>query len=178
MLASTLLSHVLVMGGPIAALPPAEKMQVSATVSAGSGMSITGSGGTTFARRSPAFLHVDVGLIHPQLAWLEFAPTAMLELEGRVSFGVMPKLRAFVPFRGRNGKPSRILAFGSLGVPVFVVPFTLVGVQAGVGLGVQVHERFAIVVEGTGAGYFLGSDLMEDAALGKLDAQAGLRVRF
>jgi hypothetical protein len=178
MFEAAILAQTLIAGGAIAALPPAEKLQVSASVMAGSGLSIAGSGGTTFARRSPAFLQVDVGFIHPQLPWLELAPTVMLELEGRVAFGVMPKLRAFVPWRGRKGKQSPWLTFGSLGVPVFVAPFTLVGVQAGVGVGVQLHRHLAVVVEGTGAGYFLGSDLMEDAALGKLDVQAGLRVRF
>jgi hypothetical protein len=178
MLAAGLLAHVLVAGGAIAALPPAEKLQVSATVSAGSGVSFAGVGGTTFARRSPAFVMVDVGFIHPQLTWLEFAPTLMLEVEGRVGFGVMPKLRAFVPFRGRRGKPSRILAYGSLGVPAYIAPYTLVGVQVGIGLGVQLLEHFAVVVEGTGAGYFLGSDRMDGTALGKADVNAGLRVRF
>ncbi len=177
MLAAGLLAHVLVAGGAIAALPPAEKLEVSSTVTAGSGLSIAGAGGSTFVRRSPAFVQVDVGFIHPQLRWLELAPTLMLEVEGRVGFGVMPKVRAFVPLKGRRG-PSRMLVYGSLGVPVFVVPYTLVGVQAGFGVGVQVHRHFAVVAEGTGAGYFLGSDLMKDAALGKVDVQAGVRVRF
>jgi hypothetical protein len=167
MFAASLLSYTLWAGGAVAALPPAEKLQVSATVSAGSGLSLAGAGGQTLMRRSPAFLTVDVGFIHPQVQWLEFAPTLMLEVEGRIGFGVMPKLRAFVPLRGR-----------SLGVPAFVAPFTLVGVQAGIGVGVQLTEHFAIVAEGTGTGYFLGSDRMEGAALGKLDSQAGLRVRF
>jgi hypothetical protein len=177
MLALGLLAHVLIAGGAIAALPPAEKLEVSATVAAGSGLSLAGAGGTTFARRSPAFVQVDVGFIHPQLRWLELAPTLMLEVEGRVGFGVMPKVRAFVPLRGRRG-PSRMLVYGSLGVPAFVAPYTLLGVQVGFGIGVQVHQKFAVVVEGTGAGYFLGSDLMKGAALGKTDAHAGVRVRF
>jgi hypothetical protein len=178
MFEAMILTQLLIAGGPVAALPPAEKLQVSASVMAGSGLSIAGAGGSTLARRSPAFMQVDVGFIHPQVPWLELAPTVMLELEGRVSFGVMPKLRAFVPWRGRKGKPSRLLTYGSLGVPVFVAPFTLVGVQAGIGVGVQILRHLAVVAEGTGAGYFLGSDRMEGAALGKLDAQAGLRVRF
>ena len=178
MLASMILSQVLWAGGAVAALPPAEKLEVSASAQTGSGLSLAGDGGETLARRSPVYLTVDVGLRHPAVQWLEFAPTAMLEIEGRVAFGLMPKLRAFVPFPGRRGRPSRMLLFGSLGVPVFIAPYTLVGVAAGIGVGVQLHEHFALVCEGIAAGYFLGSDLIDNGGLGKLDLQGGIRVRF
>jgi hypothetical protein len=178
MLASMIVAQVLWAGGAVAGLPPAEKLEVSASAHIGSGVSLAGTGGKTLMRRSPVFLAVDVGFRHPALPWLEFAPTLLLELEGRVAFGLMPKLRAFAPLSRGRTRPSRMLLFGSLGVPVFIAPYTLVGVAAGVGVGVQLHEHFALVAEGTAAGYFLGSDLIEGGALGKLDVQVGLRVPF
>lgn len=162
--------------GALANLPPAEHWDVSANATMGSGLSLAGAGGATLIARSPAFLNIDVGFKHPQMHIIEFAPTLMMELEGRVSVGANAKIRAFVPNK-RAARP-RFRIFGVAGVPVFFVPFTLAGLQAGAGFTLRVHSRFSFIAVGTATGYVLGTDLMKGGALGKLDVEAGLRVRF
>ncbi|MBX7081634.1 MAG: hypothetical protein K1X88_20700 [Nannocystaceae bacterium] len=171
MIASSLLAATVHCGGAIGALPPADKLQVSATVMTGTGVSLAGNAKKTYASRTPTFLLGEVGFVHPGLDWLEFAPTVMLEVEGRVGFGLMPKLRARLP-----GK--RVRAWGLVAMPVYVTPYTLLGVQVGVGVSVALHRRLALVAEATGGAYVWGSDLMANAALGQLDLTLGLRVNF
>lgn len=153
----------------------ADKLQVSAGASAGTGISLTGSGGKTYAKRSPAFLIGEVGIIHPSIPWLEFVPSVMLELEGRVGVALLPKIRAYVP-----GK--RVRFWGIAAVPVFVAPYSMVGVQGGFGLSVALHRRVAVFGEFTASAYVWGTDLMNNAdnsaALGKLDQAFGVRVFF
>jgi len=158
-------------GGLIGSVAPAEKLHVSASVLAGTGMSLAGSGGTTYARRSPTFLLGEVGIVHPDLDWLEFAPSIAFEVEGRVGIGLMPKLRARLP-----GKRVRIWALAAL--PIFFVPYSLLGIQGGAGISVALHKRLAIVAEFTGTGFVWGSDLMNGGSLVKLDQQFGVRVSF
>lgn len=171
MIASTIPLVCVLAGGIIGKLAPAEKIHVSATIMAGTGMSLTGNGGRTYGARSPTFLIAEVGLRHPDLMWLEFAPTIVLELEGRVGFGLLPRVRAFVPTK-------RVQPYGVLGVPIFVAPYSLVGIQAGAGLKIDLHERVALVAEFTGNVFVWGSDLMTKSVLGKLDSSFGVRVSF
>lgn len=171
MIASTIPLACVLAGGVVGGVAPAEKIHVSTTVMAGSGVSLTGNGGRTYGARSPAFMLAEVGLRHPDLMWLEFAPTLMLEVEGRVGFGLLPRVRAFVPTK-------RVKPYGVLGVPIFVVPYSLVGIQAGGGLTIELHRRVALVAEFTANVYVWGSDLMDDAVLAKLDESFGVRVQF
>lgn len=170
MIAGWILAQV-VCGGAIGQVAPAEKLRTSASIMAGTGMSLAGVSGRTYAARSPTFLLGEVGLVHPDLDWLEFAPTIALEIEGRVGVGLMPKLRARLP-----GKRLRVWATAAL--PIFFAPYSLLGIQGGAGLSVALHRRFALVAEFTGTGYVWGSDLMEGAALAKLDQSFGVRVSF
>ncbi len=158
-------------GGAIGLVPPAEKLEVSASVMAGTGMSVTGSGGKSYGRRSPVFLLGEVAIVHPQLDWLEFAPTVMLEIEGRIGVGLMPKLRARLP-----GKRVRIWALA--GLPIFFAPYSLLGIQGGAGISLALHRRVALLAEFTGTGYVWGSDLIDGGSLAKLDSNFGVRVRF
>jgi hypothetical protein len=170
MIAALALAAV-VAGGVTSRVPPADRLRVSGTVTAGTGLSLAGAGGHTLSARSPIFLQIEAGFTHPSLPWIEFSPAILLELENRVGVGVNPKVRAFLPLRG-----PRI--YGIVGLPVFIAPYSLLGVQGGMGLAVHVHDHLALVAEVTAAAYFWGSDLMRGGALGKLDVACGLRVVF
>jgi hypothetical protein len=170
MIGSWLVASVMC-GGAIGSVGPAEKLQVSASILAGTGISLAGVARKTYAARSPTFLLAEVGFVHPQLQWLEFAPTIALEIEGRIGVGLMPKLRARLP-----GKRVRVWAVGAL--PIFFAPYSLLGVQGGAGLSVALHPRVALLAEFTGTGYVWGSDLMKGAALAKLDQTFGVRMNF
>lgn len=168
---STLLLATVLCGGLYPNVSPTDKLQVSATVMGGTGLSLAGVGKQTYAARSPAFIIAEVGLVHPQVEWLELAPSVMLEVEGRVGFALLPKVRARLP-----GKRARLYAVG--GLPIFVAPYSMLGIQAGFGISIALHKRIALVAEGTATAYVWGSDLMKKSALGKLDGQLGIKVTF
>ncbi len=168
---STLVMAAVLCGGLYGNVAPAEKLTISSTVMAGTGMSLVGVGKRTYGARSPTFLIGEVGIVHPQLDWLELAPSLMLEVEGRVGLALLPKVRARLP-----GKRVRIWAMA--GLPVFVAPYSMLGVQAGFGLSIALHKRIALVGEFSASAYVWGSDLMKKSALGKLDESFGVKVTF
>lgn len=173
MIASAALVHACVLaGGLTASIPPAERIDVNTRVTSGTGLSLAGAGGQTLRARSPVFMNFEVGARLDNLHWLEFAGGVSMELEDRVSVGLLGRLRAYLPIR----RPFSVYALA--GVPVFVHPFTLVGAQAGMGLGVHVGRHFSVVAEVTGSGYFAGTDLIAGSALGKFDAALGFNVHF
>ncbi len=171
MLAATAVLAGVVAGGLVSRVAPAEKLGLSATAMSGTGLSLASAGGGTISNRSPVFLDVEVGFTHPSLPWLEFTPALLLEAEGRVGFGLEPKVRAFLPVR-------KVSVFGVLGLPVFVAPYSLLGASAGAGLAIHVHRHFAVVAEATASVFFWGSDLMSDSILSKLDVAVGIRIPF
>lgn len=169
--ATVLLLAGVVAGGVTSRLPPAEKLTVTAAASSGTGVSVASPGGGTLSGRAPTYLRAEVGFIHPSLPWLEFSPGIWMEVEGRVDFGIVPRLRALLPGR-------RFFPYGTLGVPVVVAPFSLLGVEAGFGAAFTVHRHLAITVETTATTFFWGSDLMKGSILARFDAGLGLRVPF
>ena len=88
-----------------------------------------------------------------------------------VGVGILPRFRAYLPIR----KPR---VYGLVGGVFYVHPYTLHGVQAGLGLNIDLHRSFALFGELSAAGFFAGSDLMEGSGLGKLDGVAGIRITF
>ncbi len=171
MLLSAMLASGMMAGGVVSRVAPAEKLQLTGTVTTGTGLSMASAGGETLAERSPTFLNVEVGFTHPSIPWFEISPGLMLELEGRVGVGINPKFRAVLPFR-------RARVYGLVGVPIFFAPYSLLGVQGGAGFAVSVHPHVALVSELSASAFFWGSDLMDDSILGKLDFAFGVRVMF
>lgn len=146
-------------------------IRVSGTMLVGSGVSIAPGPTGALATRSPALLTVDAGFFHPELTWLEFAPTMLLEMERSVSFGVAFRMRAFVPLR-------RFRPYALIGAPVWVPPKKLLGAQVGVGAAIMLHRNFALAAEFGPTVFFAGDDLTEGGALTKIDGSLGLRVSF
>lgn len=171
MIAPSLLMSSVLCGGAIGSVSPAETIGTTASIMAGTGISLAGREGKTLGARSPTFLLGEVAFVHPDLDWLELAPTLMLEIEGRVGVGALPKLRARLP-----GKRLRV--WGVIGLPIFFAPYSMLGAQGGAGASLAMHSRVALVAEFTGTGYFWGSDLAKGSAIAKLDATFGLRVTF
>jgi len=168
---TSILAIVIWAGGALPSLPPTDHIDINATVSAATGVSLAGANGQTFAARSPTLLALEVGFRHPQVPWLEVAVGLLIEAEPQPSVGVDPKLRMFVPVR-----PVR--PYVLIGVPAIIAPRTLLGVQAGVGLEIPLHRRFGVLFEGSASTFFLGDDRMNESVLLKLDAAIGVRTYF
>lgn len=158
-------------GGVTGSLPPADKLTVTAAASSGTGVAVASPGGGTLSGRAPVFLRAEVGFIHPQARWLEFSPGIWMEVEGRVGFGIVPRLRALLPRR-------RFYPYATVSVPVVVAPYSLLGVEAGFGAAFTVHRHLALTLETTATTFFWGSDLMKGSILARFDAGLGVRVPF
>ncbi len=159
-------------GGAVASVSPAEKLNISGTIAAGTGQSMAAARRKTMIARSPAFLSFEVGFRHPQVDWLEFAPQILLEVERRTGFAVNPRLRAFLP------QPTKVRVYGVLGLPIFIAPYSLLGVEASAGLLIPLHKHFGFTTEIKVAAYFWGSDLMPDSTIVKIDGAFGVRAQF
>ncbi|MCA9669746.1 MAG: hypothetical protein KC503_29330 [Myxococcales bacterium] len=139
------------------------------TLSSGSGMSLGRAGEGVGRRRSPAFIELDVGLSLFDDASIEWTPSILVELEGRVSVAAVPSVKKIAWL-----KPWLALYAGG-GVPFFFAPFTMIGVEGAVGGIVRVGRRFGVVLEIRVDVFFAGSDLEDGQALAKLDLALGIR---
>ena len=153
----------------LAAPASAQSLDTVLTVASGSGLSLGGGPGVA-KRRSPTVLDIDVGLIFDGDRAMEWTPSLIMELEGKVSVGINPSLKRML-FLGR-----RVNVYGRLGFPFFFAPFTLVGVEAAVGCTVRLVRRLSVAVEGHTDVFFAGSDLPDGSVLAKLDLLIGLRL--
>lgn len=173
MISAPLLLHLnLLAGGITQSVAPAEDLVISTRVSSGTGLSVAGAGGTSLTARSPAFLTAEGGIRLSNVPWLEVSGGFTMEMEGRVSLGVLARARAHIPSR------RRISGYALTGVPLFVHPFSLLGAQVGLGAALDVHRNVNLVAEGTATAFFAGSDLMKGSALGKFDLALGLEIKF
>jgi len=170
-MSAVLVQTLVLAGGVVASLPPAEKLEVSAMLGVSSGVSLAGPSGTTFSRRSPTMLTFEVGITHPRVPWLEVSPGFLLEVEGRVGFGIQAQVRMSLPH-------GRIRPYALLGIPAFLAPYTLLGAEAGAGVLGVLHRHFGVALELTATAFFLGDDLMAKSALAKIDATLGFRAAF
>lgn len=171
MIAASALAGMLWVAGLLPGLSTVDRIGVNTTVGVSTGLSLAGSHGVTYARRSPAMLSFEVGLVHPHVPWLELAPGILLEVEGRVALGLQAQARMYLT-------STRFRPYAVVGVPAFVVPFTLLGAKAGGGVLARLHDRFGIALEVGATVFFLGDDLMPRSALAKLDATLALRANF
>ena len=172
MLGAILLSS-LVMGDPAVekSYTPSRIGRVSSTAVAGTGMALAPGPGGPLARRSPTQLTLDAAFRHPEFQWLEVSPAAMLELDNRVGFGLALRVRGYVPVK-------KFDLYVQAGVPAFLAPYWLIGVQLGFGAAIPVHPRFAFVFEPVAHIFFFGNDLTESGVMAKLDIYGGIRVTF
>ena len=172
LLAPLMLQSALLSGGLTQSIPPAERVEISTRMTSGTGLSVAGAGGDSLTARSPFFLTAEVGMKPSNLSWLELSGGFTMEVEGRTSLGILARARAHIPSR------RRISGYAIGGVPLFIHPFSMLGVQVGLGTQVEVHRHVSLVAEGTATAFFAGSDLMKGSALGKFDLGVGLEIRF
>jgi hypothetical protein len=144
---------------------------VTTTALTGTGLALAPGPYGTLARRSPVSLSLDAAFRHPEFSWLEFSPAVLLELEGRVAFGLALRMRAYAPTR-------KFDCYVYAGVPAYVAPYTLLGAQIGIGFAFPIHPHVALMTEQSATVFFLGSDLTSADVMAKLDVFGGIRVRY
>jgi hypothetical protein len=149
----------------------AQELDTAVTLAAGTGVSVGRGDAAVAATMSPMFLDLDVGLIFDGDHTLEWTPSLIMEIQGRVSIGVNPSLK-------RVWKWKVFSIYGGLGFPFFFAPFTLVGVEPAVGFTFHPLPRLGLALELHADVFFAGSDLPESSVVAKMDASVGVRFHF
>jgi hypothetical protein len=148
--------------------------EVAVAAFVGSGLSFgTGSAdenASLATRRSPTFLDLELNNWNPERPDPVLGAALRVEIDGRVGVALVP--RAGV--RRSRGSLDLRAAFG---LPIFVAPFSLVGGEVAMGLGIPIGGGFALVTDVLVGAYFWGSDLPSGSALVKLDLRVGLELR-
>ena len=143
----------------------------------GTGVSLGGGSAGVIAKVSPMTLDIDVGLVFDREWNMEWTPSIMLELGGRVSVGVNPSVKRFIKLKD-DGWLSKMSIYGGVGVPFYFAPFTLLGAEAAAGVTYEFFPKFAPVVELRTDVFFAGSDLPTGSVLVKIDFTVGVRYNF
>ncbi len=155
----------------------AQEVDFVASVAGGTGVSMGGGSAGVIAKLSPMTLDIDVGLVFDKDWSMEWTPSIILELGGRISVGVNPSLKRFVKL-SESGWASKMSIYGGIGVPFIFAPFTLLGAEAAVGVTYEFFPNFSPVLELHSDVFFAGSDLPEGSVLVKVDFTLGIRYRF
>lgn len=170
---SKLFVALLVLGVSLAAAPAEAQTRITtASLSGGSGVSLgTGQGGETVLQRTPAFLDAFVRTYSDEQPSPVLGGGLRIELDGRVSAAGV--FRAELP--ARLG-PIEVRPFA--GVPFFVAPFTMLGVELGIGIAWPFSDHLSLVGAFIADAYVWGSDLPDDSVVVMLNAALGLEVRL
>lgn len=144
---------------------------IEGAAGAGTGASFGTGNGATVVLMSPVFVDVDVIFSTDEFPKLEYAVALQAEVQGRVSAGIIPQLRL-------NNGSGKLSLYGLVGVPFFLAPFTMLGVEAGAGVVWRMTETLGLYGEALLDLFIIGNDLQKDGILVRLDGCVGLRVRF
>ena len=124
------------------------------------------------SQRAPTALDVDLGVVLDNDFTSEWGLGLTLQLEDVVALGITPQARLV-----RNPAPWHF--FLGAGVPVFVMPKTLYGLEVGAGVVHDLLEGVGVVGQ-LGVDWFFAGDNLPKAAstVVRLNASLGVRVLF
>lgn len=165
-----LLSTSVYAGGLTDSMHPEEDLKFSVFGGIGTGMSMAGQGPDRLKTRSPFYLNLGASAVFSQLHWLRFDGALLFEFEKRIGFGFQPRLAARLLF----GPRYQISA--GVAMPVFVAPYTLLGLSSFARAQVKVHPKVHVFVEPTITAYIAGTDLVKGQGLLKMDLVLGLNI--
>lgn len=124
------------------------------------------------SQRAPTALDVDLGLVLDNDFTSEWGMGVTLLLEDAVALGLTPQVRLV-----RNPAPWHF--FLGAGVPVFVMPKTLYGLEVGAGVVHDLLEGVGVVGQVGLDWFFAGENLPKAAStVVRLNASLGVRVLF
>ena len=123
-------------------------------------------------------LDIDVGLVFDKEWEMEWTPSIILELGGRVAVGVNPSVKRFIKLTEKEGWLKKMSIYGGVGIPFIFAPYTLLGAEAAVGVTYEFFPNFAPVVELHTDVFFAGNDLPDGSVLVKIDFTLGIRYNF
>jgi hypothetical protein len=153
---------------PLDAAAQALNLAIDSTV--GSGVRrAPGPDGDAISKRTPAFFDVDVGLVLDNDWSSEWGAGFKFQLEDQLAVGVAPQVRLI-----RGERPWNFLI--GLGVPIYVTPGTLIGVEVDAGGIFRFTESLGAVALVSAEYFFAGGDLPEDGGVLMFNFAVGVRV--
>lgn len=153
---------------PLDASAQALNLAIDSTV--GSGVRrAPGPDGDAISKRTPAFFDVDVGLVLDNDWSSEWGAGFKFQLEDQLAVGVAPQVRLI-----RGELPWNFLI--GLGVPIYVTPGTLIGVEVDAGGIFRFTESLGAVALVSAEYFFAGGDLPEDGGVLMFNFAVGVRV--
>jgi len=153
------------------AVAGAQALDLIVDASVGTGVRRAVGDGEAISQRAPTYLDVDVGFVFDHDFTSEWGLGMTLQLEDQAAFALTPQVRLV---RGRI--PWHF--FLGAGVPVYVMPDTLLGLEFGTGLVFDVLDGVGLVGQGAVDWFFAGGDLPKDESLLVFNVSAGVRVLF
>ena len=151
------------------AVARADTVDLAAAVGFGTGVSLApGEDGATI-RRTPTFFDLDLaGALDIYPGW-EWSLGVGVPFEGTPALAFTPRVRRLVERWGVD-------VYVSAGVPAFVAPYTLVGLELGLGGRYPATESLEAFATAVADAYFAGSDLGPGGSLVMFNLLAGVRV--
>lgn len=171
-LSPLLLGASLYAGGLTDSIMPDPDLRYGLFAGMGTGISMSGQAKDRRSTRSPMFLSLGASATLSNLPWLTFDAAMLFEFERRVGFGLAPRIRANV----HSGTRFKLSA--GVGVPVFVAPYTLLGVAAFGRAQVKVLPKLTLYAEPTVTTFIAGTDLVKGQGLMKMDMVLGMNFPF
>jgi hypothetical protein len=149
---------------------PAQALNLAVDSTLGTGVRRSpGPDGDAISKRTPAFFDVDVGLVLDHDWSSEWGAGFKFQLEDQLAVGLAPQVRLI-----RGELPWNFLI--GLGVPIYVTPGTLIGVEVDAGGVFRFTETLGAVALVSAEYFFAGGDLPEDGGVLMFNFAAGLRV--
>jgi len=153
---------------PLGASAQALNLAVDSTI--GSGVRrAAGRDGDALSKRTPAFFDVDVGLVLDNDWSSEWGAGFKFQLEDQLAVGVAPQVRLI-----RGELPWNFLI--GLGVPIYVTPGTLIGVEVDAGGIFRFTESLGAVAIASVEYFFAGGDLPDNGGVLMFNVAVGIRV--
>ena len=149
----------------------AQRQVVAPEFSLGGGLSLGNTEVGSVMRASPVFLEGVVNLWNTEQPDLVYGLGARVELGGRVSAAAL--LRAAI-----HRELGPVSLRPSVGIPVFVAPFSLLGIEGATAARYEFMEDIWAVGRVMVDAFFFGSDLPEDGAVVMVNFAAGVEIKL
>ena len=143
----------------------------SVAMAAGSGLSIaTGQRGGVM-QRTPILIDLAYRFWNSEDPRVVWGGSARVEVEGRASFAVVPRVEYTATLGALTLRPG-------LAAPLFIAPFTLIGVEGSVTARVALADNLGLLGVSMVTAYLRGSDLPDDSVLLMFNGMLGVDLVF
>jgi hypothetical protein len=139
-------------------------------VRVGSGLELgTGSHSSTVMRHTPVFIDLDIRTWTDPEGDFIFGGSLRTEVDGRASIGAVPRVEIRQRIRDIELRPG-------IGVPLFLAPFLMFGVEMGLNGRMDIGSGFGLVGAVTVGGFFLGNDVPKHSAVVMINGSIGIDI--